>query len=389
MRHVVLTEQWFPGIGGSIQLFDALYGHSLPPGDFVHFVAGGGASNADLDASYRWPVTRFDDRRFTWLKPESSLAYAKMFQATLSVCRRERAEVLHCARVIPEAIVGAAVSRVLKIPYTVWVHGEEVSIFMRYAMKKRLMPKIFEGARAVFANSSFTQGRAVLAGAPVKRIAVVNPGVDTARFEGIDPRPVAEKFGLTDKTVLLTVGRLTRRKGHDVGLRALAKLRENGAAKSVRWLILSDGELESELKALCTSLGLDGVVTWVGPVAASELPGFYAAADVFLHPNRTLDDDDVEGFGMVFLEASASGVAVIGGRSGGVIDAVSDGVSGMLVDGTSVDAVAQALERLIEDGDERARYGAGGRAWAKKFSWQGAAHRVRELSMHHGENTTI
>lgn len=389
MRHALLTEQWFPGIGGSIQLFDALYGQHLPPGDAVHVIAGGPPGAEAHDKSYPRPVTRFDDTRYAWMKPESGAEYVRMLATTAWVCRRERVEVLHAARVIPEGLVAMAVGRSLKIPYTVWVHGEEVSLFMRYAVKKRLMPQVFRRARAVFANSSFTQGRALLAGAPPERMHVINPAVDAAAFAGpFDTADLVERFGLAGKTVLLTVGRLTRRKGHDQVLAALASLRPAGLLKDVVWLVLSDGELEEELKKSCTALGLDDVVRWVGPVSRDALPKYYAAADVFVHPNRTLDDDDVEGFGMVFLEASASGLAVVGGRSGGVVDAVEDGVSGVLVDGTSVTAVADALASLIRDPAGRAAMGAKGRAWARRFRWEAQAARMRAIAAGEGDPCT-
>jgi phosphatidyl-myo-inositol dimannoside synthase len=382
MRHALLTEQWFPGIGGSIQLFDALYGRHLPAGDHLHVIAGSGPDQRALDAAYPRPVTRFDATRYEWLKPESAIEYASMLGHTLRVCARDRIEALHCARVIPEGLVAMAVHRALGTPYTVWVHGEEVSIYLRYAVKKRLMPRVFAGARAVFANSSFTLDRAVLAGAPIERTHVVNPAVDADAFAGpFDTRALVERWSLAGRTVLLTVGRLTRRKGHDMVLRALARLRTQNALGDVVWLVLSDGELEAELKTLCTSLGLDDVVRWVGPVRRDELGAYYACADLFVMPNRTLDDDDVEGFGMVFLEASAAGVAVLGGRSGGVPDAVSEGVSGALVDGASLDAVTASLDGLLRDGDRRRALGEGGRAWARRFSWERAAARVRALSM--------
>lgn len=381
MRHALLTEQWFPGIGGSIQLFDALYGQHLPPGDALHVIAGGPPSSEAHDKSYPRPVTRFDDTRYPWMKPESAAEYARMLAATAWVCRRERVEVLHAARVIPEGLVAMSVGRSLKIPYTVWVHGEEVSLFMRYSVKKRLMPLVFKGARAVFANSSFTQGKALLAGAPPDRLHVINPAVDAAAFAGpFETADLVERFGLSGKTVLLTVGRLTRRKGHDRVLDALAKLRPAGLLDGVVWLVLSDGELEDELKKTCTALGLDDVVRWVGPVSRDALPRYYAVADVFVHPNRTLDDDDVEGFGMVFLEASAAGLAVVGGRSGGVVDAVEDGGSGMLVDGASVDAVADALAALLRDPVRRASMGARGPAWARRFRWETQAARMRAIA---------
>jgi phosphatidylinositol alpha-1,6-mannosyltransferase len=287
---------------------------------------------------------------------------------------------LHCGRVIPEGLVGLAVHRALGVPYTVWVHGEDVSIFMRYAVKRRLMPEVFAGARAVFANSAFTQGRAGLAGAPHETLHVVNPAVDADRFVGpFDTADLRARWRLEGRTVLLTVGRLTRRKGHDRVLDALARLR--GHTPDLAWLVLSDGEIETELKAQCTALGLDDVVRWVGPVPSAELPRYYAVADVFVHPNRTLADDDVEGFGMVFLEASASGVPVIGGRSGGVPDAVSDGETGLLVEGDAVDAVADAIASLAGDPARRERMGEAGRRWARRFSWSRQAARVRALSV--------
>lgn len=382
MRHALLTEQWFPGIGGSIQLFDAIYGRNMPPEDYVHVIAGGGAEHLALDASYPRPVTRFRDTRYPWMKPESAAEYARMLAAVTAVCVRERVEVLHCARVIPEGIVAMAVHRALKIPYTVWVHGEEVSIYVRYAVKKRLMPAVFGGARAVFANSTFTHGRALIAGADAARLHVVNPGVDADAFAvPLDVRDLAQRWDLTGKTVLLTVGRLTRRKGHDKVLAALARLRSQGRLGAVAWLVLSDGEIQDELRAQCRGLGLDDIVRWVGPVPGRELPRYYAAADLFVHPNRTLDDDDVEGFGMVFLEASASGVAVIGGRSGGVVDAVSDGETGLLVDGTSVDAVTDAIGALLDDPVRRRAMGEAGKRWARRFDWRETAARVRALSL--------
>ncbi len=381
MRHALLTEQWFPGIGGSIQLFDALYARNLPPGDHLHVIAGSAPGSLALDASYPRPVTRFNARRYEWLKPESLVEYASMMAHTLHVCARERIEALHAARVIPEGLVAMAVHRALGTPYTVWVHGEEVSIYLRYAVKKRLMPRVFEGARAVFANSSFTQGRAVLAGAPAERTHVVNPAVDADAFAGpFDTRDLVERWKLSGRTVLLTVGRLTRRKGHDVVLQALARLRAQGALGDVAWLVLSDGELEDELHATCRALGLDDVVRWVGPVGRDELPRYYAAADLFVMPNRTLDDADVEGFGMVFLEASAAGVPVIGGRSGGVPDAVSEGASGLLVVGAALEAAADALDALLRDPERRRTMGDEGRRWARTFSWAHAAARVRALS---------
>lgn len=377
MRHALLTELWYPEIGGSIQLYDAIYNRHFPAGDTVHVVAGGKPGHEELDKGYGLKVTRFDLSRYEWLKPESTLEYARMVRALRRVIRKDKIEALHCGRVIPEGLVAMAVNALTDIPYTVWVHGEDVSIYMKYPVKKRLMPEIFARARGVYANSNFTRARAALAGAPEEKLHVINPAVDSDKFVGpFDTTDLIEKYRIAGKRVLLTVGRLTRRKGHDVVLEALAKLK----MENMVWVVLSDGELEQELKARCTELGLDEVVRWVGPVPLKELPRHYALADVFIMANRTLDDDDVEGFGMVFLEASASGKAVIGGNSGGVPDAVAHNKSGLLVDGASVDEVAAAIRSLMDDKALRDRLGAQGIEWARRFSWTRAAQRVRAVA---------
>jgi phosphatidylinositol alpha-1,6-mannosyltransferase len=377
MRHLLLSEQWFPHIGGSIHLFDEIYCRRFPPGELMHVLAASAQHDAEIDAGFPHPVTRFDGSRYSWLRPESLASYARMAMSATRVVTRDRIDVVHCARVIPEGLVGMMIKRTLGIPYVVWVHGEEVSMYLRYWGKRALMPEILREARAVICNSTFSRGQAHMAGAPSERLHVVNPCVDAGRFRGpFDTSDLRERFGLAGKKVLLTVGRLTRRKGHDHVLQALARLRR----RDVVYLVLSDGELEAELHNLTAELDLTDVVRFVGPVPSAELPRYYAASDAFVMANRTLPNGDVEGFGMVFLEASASGLPVIGGRSGGVVDAVLHGETGLLVDGSSVTDIADAITTVLDDDEARARMGARGREWARqRFGWERAARQVREI----------
>lgn len=377
MRHLLLTEQWFPNIGGSIHLFDEIYCKRFPPGELVHVVAGAAPGHTAIDACFTHPVTRFDPSRYTWMRPESLASYARMAAAASRTALRSSIDVVHCARVIPEGVVGLVLERTLGIPYVVWVHGEEVSMYLRYWGKRALMPEILREARGVICNSSFSRDQARIAGAPLERLHVVNPCVEASRFEG--PHHAAEirrRLGLEGRTVALTVGRLTRRKGHDHVLRALARMRR----PDLVYVVLSEGELQGELEALVRELGLQDSVRFVGAVPARELPSYYAAADLFVMANRTLPSGDVEGFGMVFLEASAAGLPVIGGRSGGVVDAVRDGETGLLVDGDSIAEIAEAIARLADDPALRTRLGAQGRAWVRRrFAWEEAARRVRAI----------
>jgi phosphatidylinositol alpha-1,6-mannosyltransferase len=136
--------------------------------------------------------------------------------------------------------------------------------------------------------------------------------------------------------------------------------------------------VQARLRGLATELGLDSQVSFVGSVPADDLPAYFAASDLFVHPNR-IEGQDFEGFGMVFLEAAAAGRAVIGGRSGGVPEAIDEGRTGLLVDGTNVDELTEAIRRLVDNPDLRQSFGAAGRARAVDyFTWDRAARQVRD-----------
>src|SRR5262249_32016510 len=151
-----------------------------------------------------------------------------------------------------------------------------------------------------------------------------------------------------------TVGRLQRRKGHDLTIETLAALKP--ALPHLRYVIVGEGEERARLEALVAHHGLSDRVTFAGAVAAEELPSYYAAADIFVHPNR-VDAGDVEGFGIVFLEAAATGLPTIGGNSGGVPEAIEGDVTGLLVDGTDVNELAIAVRRLAESATLRREMG--------------------------------
>ncbi len=177
--------------------------------------------------------------------------------------------------------------------------------------------------------------------------------------------------------LLLSVGRLQARKGHDLVLRALARLAPGDPR--VRYVVIGDGPERQRLEQLARQLRVADRVAWAGIVATHELPACYASADVFVHPNR-VEGADFEGFGIVFLEAAASGLAAIGGRSGGVPEAIEDGRTGLLVSGTDAEELARAIVRLAGDAAARRLMGEAGRARAlQEFSWERAARRVAEI----------
>jgi phosphatidylinositol alpha-1,6-mannosyltransferase len=215
-------------------------------------------------------------------------------------------------------------------------------------------------------------------GVPDTKIHVVHPAVDADRFHpSVDGSRIRRAYAGPDELLLLSVGRLQRRKGQDVAIQAVARLRAE--LPGLRYVIAGDGEDRPRLEQLVAEFQLQDRVFFAGAVTDAELPAYYAACDVFLMPNR-VDEGDIEGFGIVFLEAAATGKPVIGGDSGGVPEAVERNVTGLLVDGADVADVAAAIRELARCEPRRTRMGLAGRVRAHgSFSWQRAAAAVSEL----------
>jgi phosphatidylinositol alpha-1,6-mannosyltransferase len=177
--------------------------------------------------------------------------------------------------------------------------------------------------------------------------------------------------------VLLTVARLVPRKGHDTVIRALEKIVL--ASPETVYVIAGEGSERARLEALVAELGLAGNVRFAGLVPDTELADFYNLCDLFVHMNRNVNGD-LEGFGIVFLEAAACGKPVIAGKSGGTYAAVADGGSGYLLEPEDHDALANTVLRLWSDPGEMRRLGEVGRARATEFDWDRSARKLLELN---------
>jgi phosphatidylinositol alpha-1,6-mannosyltransferase len=260
-----------------------------------------------------------------------------------------------------------------------WAHGEELAYVRSSRELQGLATLVYRRALAVIANSQNTANLLLEAGVRSDVIHVVRPGVDSNRFRPQAPGSSDLRHSLASgkDIVCLSVGRLQRRKGHDLVIQALAAL---GPVRSkIRYVIVGDGEERRNLESLVRQYGLETTVEFVGRVSAKDLPSYYAAADIFLQPNR-IDGVDFEGFGIVFLEAAACGLPVIAGRSGGVSEAVADGVTGLLVSGTDAAELEQALLKLLSSAEIRHTMGTAGRARVEsEFTWQRAADQVASV----------
>jgi phosphatidylinositol alpha-1,6-mannosyltransferase len=222
-------------------------------------------------------------------------------------------------------------------------------------------------------------GRA-LTPAARERMRQLTPGVDHDAFRpGAGGAQVRAELGLGDAPVVVCVSRMVPRKGQDVLVRALPRVREQ--VPGARLLVVGDGPHRRAVERLAARLGVDEHVVLTGRVPWERTPAYHDAGDVFAMPTRTrLGGLEPEALGICYLEAAACGVPVVAGDSGGAPDAVLDGENGFVVDGRDVAQVADRIVRLLTDRDLADRFGRRGREWVtQRWGWQEQADRLVEL----------
>ena len=259
-------------------------------------------------------------------------------------------------------------------------HGHEVGWSMLPVARSALR-RIGEDSDVVTYISRYTRDRFASAFGPRTALEHLPPGVDAERFRP-DASARAElraRYRLGERPVILCLSRLVPRKGQDMLIRALPTIRSriDGAAL----VIVGGGPHLPTLRRLASSVDAADHVIFTEGVAPAELPAHHAMADVFAMPCRTRGAGlDVEGLGIVYLEASASGVPVVAGQSGGAPESVQEGRTGFVVDGRSIDQIADAVSRILKDPDLAARMGAAGRQWIlERWRWQTHAARLATL----------
>jgi phosphatidylinositol alpha-1,6-mannosyltransferase len=377
---VLVSELFPPAVGGSAVLLENVYSRLEGVAATVITDRRDGAERGLIRvvqvpmASGQWGVT---DLR--------SLGRHLRVAAQLERECRGRPSVVHCGRALPEGLAALMLRRAWHgPPYLCWTHGEELEYVARSRELSFLLTRVHRGAAAVVANCRNTAERLQSVGVPSGKIHVVYPGVDAQHFTLSRARAsIRRRFAADGEILLLTVGRLQRRKGHDLVLAAMDALRAR--LPHLQYVIVGDGEERARLEGIVASTGLGARVHFVGAVKDEDLPDYYASADIFVHPNR-IDAGDVEGFGIVFLEAAAMGLPVIGGRSGGVPEAVEDGVTGLLVSGESPTELAAAIEKLAGSETVRRRLGDAGRLRVeRRFTWDRAAREIESIHRLVGE----
>jgi phosphatidylinositol alpha-1,6-mannosyltransferase len=364
-----------PAVGGSGVLLDNVYSR-LTDAEVVA-VIDGATAGAGNGAARTTHVLR------TTIDPQSwGLADPRKWPGQLQLARlcyrwagRGRG-VVHCGRAQPEGVPALLASLMPAGPrYVFWAHGEDISAARSSRQFSATMRLVYGAAAAAIANSRNTARMIESTGWLRSPIHVVYPGVDASLFHpDADDGTLRRTLAPEGSIVLLSVARLQKRKGHDLVLKALPSLRRE--FPHIRYVIVGDGNQRQELMTMASELGVADAVLFRGEVGDAELPAYFAACDIFLLPTR-VEAYDFEGFGIVYLEAAAAGKPCIGGRNGGVPEAVLDGETGLLVSGLDVEELRGAIARLASSEELRRQLGRNGMLRARRdFTWHRAAEMI-------------
>jgi phosphatidylinositol alpha-1,6-mannosyltransferase len=370
LRKTLIVTNDFPPRQGGIQSFVHELAVRQPPGSVVVYTSGY-AGSAAFDAQQPFPVVRHP----TGLLLPTPAARRRVLQTLREHgCRAVWFGACAPLGLLAPAVRDAGAERVIAT-----THGHEVGWAMLPGARQALR-RIGTHCDVITYLGEYTRRRLAGAFGPHATLLQLTPGVDVSTFRpDVDGAAVRTRHGLAGRPVIVCVSRLVRRKGQDTLIRALPQIRR--AVPGVALLLVGGGPFERDLRALAVRLGVAEDVVFAGGVRHAELPAHYAGGDVFAMPCRTRRAGmDVEGLGIVYLEASAVGLPVLAGDSGGAPDAVLEGETGYVVSGHDVVAVADRLVELLQDSVLRARLGSAGRAWVERdWRWDTLALRLHGL----------
>ncbi len=395
MPNVLIVTNDFPPRSGGIQSFVHALAARLPAGTVtVYAPAWPGA--AEFDARQAFPVIRHPS---SLMLPVPSVA-----RRAAAILRARDCDTVLFGAAAPLGLLAPALRRAGATRIVAITHGHEAG-WAALPGARGLLRRIGDQVDVLTYLGEYFRARLVRALSPdaADRLVRLAPGVDTSAFRpGAGGAAIREQWRLGSRPVVLCVSRMVPRKGQDTlikawpqvlaamtgpgqpappGTSAADESATAGRAGAPVLLLVGDGPYRAGLVKLAERCGVSGSVVFAGPVPAAELPAYYDAGDVFAMPCRTRRRGlDVEGLGMVYLEASATGLPVIGGDSGGAPDAILDGETGFVVPGRSVPAVADRITRLLGDPAAARAMGERGQAWIDhEWRWDLVAERFAKI----------
>ncbi|MFD2763267.1 glycosyltransferase family 4 protein [Micromonospora eburnea] len=371
MSRTLLITNDFPPRPGGIQSFVHNLAVRQPPGSVVVY-ASSWRGAAKFDADQPFEVIR---ERTKVLLPTPLIA-----RRAAKLARAYDCDTVWFGAAAPLGLLAAGLRRRAGIRRAVALtHGHEAG-WAALPGARSALRRIGQGVDVTTYLGEYTRVRLARVLDGVTELCRLAPGVDVETYHPtVDGGRVRLRLGLADRPVVVCVSRLVPRKGQDMLIRAMPEIRRR--VPDAALLIVGGGPYRATLEKLARQTGVERDVVFTGSVPSAELPAHYAAGDVYAMPCRTRNRGlDVEGLGIVYLEASATGLPVVAGDSGGAPDAVREGETGYVVRGRDVAQLADRVATLLADRDLARQFGAAGRAWVEKeWRWEAQAERMAAL----------
>ena len=391
---ILLSQRFVPESGGSIRWMYEVYRrwprpvelithdyYNAPPNTPEFPVVPPPPDGRDHVTDVNLKMDRRDIFMNDWGmdRPGKVLRYGRMTRAVGQRLSKHGRVYVYCTHAVPEVVslIPLRWRYGGRLKIICYAHGEEITACRSSRQLRFLMNRANAVVDLMIVNSSYT---ASLVGEHIdsKRVSVVHPGVEIARFANAQEagRRWRRDNDLEGKLVVLTVARLDPRKNHAAVLNAIAQLAPT--FDDLVYIMVGQGRQLEALKEQAARLGIADRVVFAGAVEPGAILAMYGGCDVFAMP-AIQDGTDVEGFGMVFLEAGACGKPSVAGNVGGQAQAVVDGQTGFVIDGTDQEAVTASLEKLLSDASLRQRLGAAGLTHAKRFDWANVVQQTVRL----------
>lgn len=360
---LILTEIFPPQVGGSGKWLSDIYSRQ-EPGKYI-IICGTHKNAAEFDSNYTQRVEReplsMASRSIS--NGKSIVSYAKQILLIWKKVRKHRPKQIHASRPLSEGLIGAIVSYFTGVRLLCFVHGEDINVAGTSRELRILTRFVLSRSKKIIANSSFTYDLLVHDWRVSKeKVVVMNPGIDCSRFT-TPPLEEKEHSSLT----LFTAGRLQKRKGHDTVIKSIPVLKT--LFPDVTYVISGAGDELENLKKIAIENGVTANVQFAGEVSDCELVELYRECDIFILANREIDGD-VEGFGIVLLEAQAAGKPVITGCSGGTKDTLLNGKTGFLINANNEKELIDTIRCHLKTKKQREVIGKAGRDFVcGRFDW--------------------
>lgn len=382
MKKTLFASFFFPPEHGGIQTYTYNLIKHLPP-EKVVVLAKNHPNAADFDMHQTFTVYRTTfDSPLKYIK----LSNLSFYQELKTICHKENIEHIVLAHPLPLGTSAKRIQSKLNIPYSTFTHGMEITQTDTNSTQRALLKNTLSGAKNIFCTTLFMQKilNERFSGISEK-ISIIPPGIN-AQKPHIQKEQAKNEVGLHNKKVLLTVARLVKRKGHDIALKALKEAIKTD--KNIHYVIVGTGPEKEAIQDIIKNLELTKYVTMRENINTKLLETYYAAADAFIMPSREIHGD-IEGFGIVFLEAALFNTPSIGTKTGGISEAIKNNETGLLLDpppktltNSYIKTTATAIHNILET-DRNQQLGTAAKKRAlSEFRWTLQANKLMSILSH-------